>query len=48
MARKKALNEVSDAELLKELARRHAEKIFREGMTMSEMELADRQGLERL
>jgi hypothetical protein len=26
--------------LLKELARRHAEKIFREGMTMSEMELA--------
>jgi hypothetical protein len=30
----------ADAELLKELARRHAEKIFREGMTMSEMELA--------
>lgn len=40
MARKKALTEVSDSELLKELARRHAEKVFREGMTMSEMELA--------
>jgi hypothetical protein len=40
MARKKALKEASDAELLRELARRHAEKTFREGMTMTEMELA--------
>lgn len=40
MARRKALKEASDAELLKELARRHAEKNFREGMTMTEMELA--------
>ncbi len=40
MARKKALSEVSDAELLKEMARRHAEKNFREGMTMTEIELS--------
>ncbi len=40
MARKKALTELSDAELLKELARRHAQKLYREGMTMTEMELA--------
>lgn len=31
MARKKALKEVSDCELLKELGRRHVEKNFREG-----------------
>lgn len=40
MARKKALSEATEAELVKELARRHAEKAFREGMTMSEIELS--------
>jgi hypothetical protein len=39
MARKKALSEATDEELLRELARRNAEKHFREGMTLSEMEL---------
>ena len=40
MARKKGLKEYSAEELLKEIARRHAEKNFREGMTMTEMELS--------
>ena len=40
MACTKALNEVSDAEVLNELARRDAGKLFREGTTMTEMELA--------
>lgn len=39
MARKKALSEATDEELLRELARRNADKHFREGMTLSEMEL---------
>lgn len=40
MARKRALKQFSEKDLLEELARRHADKRFREGMTMSEMELA--------
>jgi len=40
MTRKKGLRAYSDKELLDEFARRHAEKVYREGMTMSEMELA--------
>jgi hypothetical protein len=40
MARKRALKQFSENELLEELARRHADKHFREGMTMSDMELA--------
>lgn len=40
MARKKGLKSYSDEELLKEITARHADKHFREGMTMTEMELA--------
>lgn len=40
MTRKKALSEAGDAELVSELARRNAEKHFREGMTLTEMELS--------
>ncbi len=40
MARKRALKQFSEKELMEELARRHADKHFREGMTMSEMELS--------
>jgi hypothetical protein len=40
MARKKSLSEATDAELVRELARRNAEKHFREGMTLTEMELS--------
>jgi hypothetical protein len=40
MARKRALKQFSDEDLVKELARRHADKHFHEGMTMSEMELS--------
>jgi len=40
MARKRALNQFSEKDLVEELARRHADKHFREGMTMSEMELS--------
>lgn len=40
MTRKKGLGAYSDKELLEEFARRHAAKVYREGMTMSEMELA--------
>lgn len=40
MARKRALKQFSEHELLEELARRHADKHFRDGMTMSDMELA--------
>lgn len=40
MARKRALKQFSEKELLEELARRHADKHFRDGMTMSEMELS--------
>jgi len=38
--RKKGLKQYSEKELLEEIARRHADKHFREGMTMSEMELS--------
>ncbi|HTP30418.1 MAG TPA: hypothetical protein VMK12_32770 [Anaeromyxobacteraceae bacterium] len=40
MARKKGLKQYSEKDLLEEIARRHADKHFREGMTMSEMELS--------
>jgi hypothetical protein len=40
MARKRSLKQFSDKELLEEVARRHADKHFREGMTMSEIELS--------
>src|SRR5262244_291375 len=40
MARKRALKNFSEKELLDELACRHADKNFRDGMTMSEMELS--------
>jgi hypothetical protein len=40
MARKRALKQFSEKELVEELARRHADKHFRDGMTMSEIELS--------
>ena len=40
MARKRALKQFTEEELLQEIARRYADKHFRDGMTMSEMELA--------
>jgi hypothetical protein len=40
MARKRTLKQFSEKDLLEEIARRHADKHFREGMTMSEMELS--------
>src|SRR3989442_16029787 len=40
MTRKKGLRAFSREELLEELARRHAEESYRDGMTMTEMELA--------
>ena len=40
MARKRALKQFSDEDLLQEIARRHADRHFREGMTLSEMELS--------
>ncbi len=40
MARRRALKQFSEKELLEEIARRHADKHFREGMTMSEIELS--------
>jgi hypothetical protein len=40
MARKRALKQFSEKELVEELARRHADEHFRDGMTMSEMELS--------
>src|SRR3989442_912664 len=40
MTRKKGLRAFSKDELLQELARRHAEERYREGMTMTDMELA--------
>jgi hypothetical protein len=40
MARKKGLKTYSERELIEELTRRQAEREFRDGMTMSEMELA--------
>jgi hypothetical protein len=40
MTPKKGLKAYSERELLEEVARRHAEKLYRDGMTMSEMELA--------
>jgi DNA-directed RNA polymerase subunit RPC12/RpoP len=38
--RKKGLKQYSEKELLEEVARRHADKHFRDGMTMSDMELS--------
>jgi hypothetical protein len=40
MARKRALKQFSKDELIQELARRHADEKFHDGMTMSEMELS--------
>lgn len=40
MARKKGLKNFTERELVEELARRHVDREFRDGMTMSEMELA--------
>jgi hypothetical protein len=40
MARKKGLSPYTEQELVEELARRHAEREFRDGMTMSEIEQA--------
>jgi hypothetical protein len=40
MARKKGLKDYTERELIEELTRRQAESEFRDGMTMSEMELA--------
>lgn len=40
MARKKGLKDYSKRELIEELARRHVDHEFRDGMTMSDMELA--------
>lgn len=40
MARKRALKQFSKKELIEELARRHADEKFHDGMTMSEMEIA--------
>jgi hypothetical protein len=47
MARKRALKQFSEKELLEEIARRHADKHYREGMTMSDMELAAEELKER-
>ena len=38
--RKKGLKQYSEKELLEEIARRHADAHYREGMTMSAMELS--------
>ena len=38
--RKKGLKQYSEKDLVDEIARRHADKHFREGMTMSEMDLS--------
>src|SRR5205823_10281705 len=40
MTRKKGLRAFSKDELLQELARRHAEELYRDDMTMTDMELA--------
>ena len=40
MARKRSLKQFSEKELVEELARRHADEKFHDGMTMSEMELS--------
>ena len=40
MTKKKGLKDFSDEEIVRELARRHAQKTFREGMTLSDMENA--------
>jgi len=40
MARKKGLKEYTERELVEELARRHADREFRDGMTMTDIELA--------
>ena len=40
MTRKKGLRAFSQQELLEELARRHADELYRDGMTMTDMELA--------
>jgi hypothetical protein len=40
MTRKKGLRSYSKKDLLAELARRHAEESFRDGMSMTDMELA--------
>ena len=40
MARTKGLKRYSERELLQELATRHAEREFHDGMSMSDMELA--------
>ena len=40
MTKKKGLKQFSEEELVRELARRHADKTFREGMTLSDMEHA--------
>jgi hypothetical protein len=40
MARKKGLKTYSEEELVQELARRHADREFRDGMTMTDIELA--------
>ena len=39
MARKKRLDDYSDADLLEELTRRRAEREYRDGMTMTDIEL---------
>jgi hypothetical protein len=40
MARKKGLKKFTERELVEELARRHADREFRDGMTMTDIELA--------
>jgi len=40
MARKKGLRSFSEKDLVEELARRHAEREYRDGMTMSDIEVA--------
>jgi hypothetical protein len=40
MARKKGLHDYTERDLIEELARRRADREFRDGMTMSDMELA--------
>ena len=40
MARKKGLKNYSERELIEELSRRQADREFRDGMTMTDMELA--------
>jgi hypothetical protein len=40
MARKKGLKNYTERELVEELARRHADREFRDGMTMTDIELA--------